>query len=136
MQGIVEYLLACGKHQRAHDASHLLVYARKTSETCASHQVDEEGLYRVVDVVCYGDGGIVKLLAELGKPGVAQTACSHLHRFARELHLGLGVETSVVALDAIAAGCLLHQYLIFVTLGSTQAEVAVCNAHVVAAVYA
>ena len=135
MQGILHNLLACGKHQRSDHATHLLVYARQTSQSRATQQIDKESLYRVVYVVCDGDYRVAVLLAQLGKPRVAQAAGCHLHRFARALHLAHGVEAAVVALDAIFACVLLYQYLILVALCSTQREVAVRHAHRVAAIH-
>ena len=136
LQGIFEYLLACGKHQRSHDASHLLVNTRQASQTRTTQQVYEECLYRIVNVVCNGNNRVAVLLAQLGKPRVTQSACSHLHRLARALHLAHGVEALVITLDAIRSCTLLHQYFILITLLATQAEVAVRNAYVVATIYA
>ena len=75
---------------------------------------------------------VAVLDAQLLEPLVAQTACSHLHRLARALHLAYGVETLVVDLHAVALGHTCHQLLVFVALLATQAEVAVCHTDVVA----
>ena len=82
-----------------------------------------------------GNNRVAVLLAELRKPRISQTACGHLHRLARALHLAHGVEALVITLNAILARTLLHQYLILVTLLPTQTEVAVRNAHVVATIH-
>ena len=112
------------------------MYACQASQARATQQVDEEGLNRIVYVVCYGYHRVAILVAQLLKPAISQTTCCHLHRLARKLHLCGGVETAVVALNAIFSGTLLHQYLVLVALRATQLEVAVCHAHIVAAVYA
>ena len=80
-----------------------------------------------------GNGNLVVavLEAQLLEPLVAQTACSHLHRLTRALHLAHGVETLVVNLHAVACSHTCYQLLVFVALLATQTEVAVCHADVV-----
>ena len=131
--GEFENLLARGEHERAYDAPHLGRDARQAAQPRAAQQVDEEGLNRVVGVVCHGDGRIVVLAAQFVEPGVAQTAGGHLHRFARTLHLGGRVEAAVVAGHAVAGGLVGHEHLVFVALGAAQLEVAVGDPHLVAA---
>ena len=133
--GIFQNLLACGEHQRANNTAHLIAYARKAAQPRSTQHIYKKCLDRVINMVGDGDNRVALLLAQLVKPFVAQTAGSHLHRFARASHLSRGVEVAVIALYSIAAGCLLHQNLILVALFATQAEIAVRHTYVVTAVY-
>ena len=74
-----------------------------------------------------GYDGVAMLVAQLTKPGIAQTASSHLHRLTRALHLGSGIETFIEKLNTETLCLVLNKELILVALFATQLEVAVGN---------
>ena len=136
LEGELGDLAACGEHQRPHDVPHLIAYSRQAAQSRAAQQIDEEGLDRVVDMVGDGYDRVSVFPAQIVEPCISQPPCRHLHRLARALHLAYGVETFVVAYDAVLAGRLEYHRFVLVTLLPAQLEVAVGHTHVVAAVEA
>ena len=80
-----------------------------------------------------GDGRVAVFAAQGVEPRVAQPPGRHLHRLARALHLGLGLETPVVERRAVFFRFVLHQHFVLVALRAAQLEIAVGDAHPVAA---
>ena len=129
--GVFENLLARGEHQGPDHTAVLHRYARQAAQPRAAQQIDEEGLDRVVGVVRHGHGRVAVRAAQLVEPGVAQAPRRDLHRVARALHFGRGVEPSVVEGHAVACGLLLDEHFVLVALGAAQLEVAVGHARAV-----
>ena len=122
--GILQNLLARGKQQRTHHRTPLLRNARQATQPRTPQQVDKEGLDRVIGMVRHRNGRISLRDAQLLKPGIAQTTSCHLHRLARTLHLGLGIEAAVVVRHTILRRHTRYELLILIALGTAQTEIA------------
>ncbi len=131
--GVFQDLLARGEVQRADQMARPGVDAGQAAQPRAPQQVDEKGFDRVVGVVRHGDDVVALPAAQLVEPGVAQPPGGHLHGFARALHLADRVEPPVVARHAEALRLAGHHRLVLLALLAPQLEIAVGDAHAVAA---
>ena len=133
LDGVFENFLARREQQRADHLSDLCRDSRQPPQPGSAQQVDEKGFDRVVGMVGDGDGRVAVLAAQGVEPCVAQPPGRHLHRLARALHFGPGLEAPVVERRAVLFGLVFHQHFVLVALCAAQLEVAVGHAHPVAA---
>ena len=120
------------KHQGAHNTADLSIDTSQATQPRASQHIDKEGFDRVVDMVSNGDNRVTVFITKRLKPGISQTASSHLHRFTRACHLTHSIEMGIIKLNTKTLSLTLNHHLILVALLATQLKVAMCNTELIA----
>ena len=98
--------------------------AVEAGEAGATEEVEEEGLDRVVGMVCGGHAAVAVAAAEVGKEGVAQLAGGFLDALAVGGGIVAGVEVGRVERHAQLLGKIGHEALVAVAVAGAQMEVA------------